>query len=153
MDTPKNELGCLAKEFRSALEARLAGDATGEYRLPLKHEVAEFCRTYLETLFPLHFAPSEEISPQIAHLLEEQDARLEEQLIRAFRFELSCSGKEPPGELLPMAVEVVGKIRERLPHLASLLGTDLQAAMKNDPAAAGLEEILRYAHRTRRRKT
>src|ERR1700739_1463403 len=34
MTTPKNELGCLAKEFRAALEARLAGDLTGEYRLP-----------------------------------------------------------------------------------------------------------------------
>jgi serine O-acetyltransferase len=142
MNTPKNELGCLAKEFRAALEARLAGDSTGEYRLPLKEEVREFCRSYLETLFPLHYAPSDQPDPHIAMLVEEQDARLEEQLIRAFRFDLSCSGKQTTEDLLQNAVEVVGKIRERLPHLARLLGADLQAALKNDPAAAGLEEIL-----------
>ena len=139
---PKNELGCLAKEFRAALEARLAGDLSGEYRLPLKEEVGVFCRSYLETLFPLHYAPSAEVSPHIAHLLEEQDARLTEQLVRAIRFDMSCSGKKPPEDLLGAAEQIVRSVRDRLPHLAYLLATDLQAALKNDPAASGLEEIL-----------
>lgn len=142
MTTPQNEMGCLAKEFRCALEARLAGDLSGEYRLPLKEEVSEFCRRYLETLFPLHYAPSRDESPHIAHLIEEQDARLAEQLVRAIRFDLSCSGKNIPDDLLRTAEKIVGAMRARLPHLAHLLATDLQAALKNDPAASGLEEIL-----------
>jgi serine O-acetyltransferase len=138
----KNELGGLAKEFRSALEARLAGDLSGEYRLPLKEEVSTFCRSYLESLFPLHYAPVATTSPQITHLLEEQDALLTEQLARAIRFDVSCSGKKPPEDLLGAAEQILGSVRDRLPHLAYLLATDLQAALKNDPAASGLEEIL-----------
>jgi len=140
--TTLNELGCLAKEFRSALEARLAGDLSGEYRLPLKEEVSEFCRRYLETLFPLHYASTAELNPHIAHLLEEQDARLAEQLVRAIRFDLSCKGKTQPSDLLDTAEKVVITIRGCLPHLAHLLATDLEAGLRNDPAATGLEEIL-----------
>jgi len=135
-------MGCLAKEFRAALEARLAGDSSGEYRLPLKEEVSEFCRHYLETLFPLHYTPITEPGPHVAHLFEEQDARLAEQLIRAIRFDLSCSGKKPADDLPDVAEQIVRKIRDLLPRLAHLLATDLQAALKNDPAASGLEEIL-----------
>jgi len=140
--TSRNGMGCLAKEFRAALEARLAGDLSGEYRLPLKEEVGEFCRRYLDTLFPLHYAPIAEPGPHVAHLFEEQDARLAEQLIRAIRFDLSCSGKKPTDDLPVAAEEIVRKVRDLLPELAHLLATDLQAALKNDPAATGLEEIL-----------
>ena len=142
MTTPKNELGCLAKEFRAALEARLAGDTTGEYRLPLKEDVGAFCRRYVEALFPLHFTPAAEPSPHIEHLLQEQDALLAEQLVRAIRFDLNCSGKKASGDLLRSAEEILRRVRERLPWLAHLLAMDLQAALKNDPAASGLEEIL-----------
>jgi serine O-acetyltransferase len=142
MTTLQNELGCLAQEFRAALEARLAGDSSGEYRLPLKQEVSEFCRQYLETLFPLHYAPTAAQSPHIAQLLEVQDARLAEQLVRAIRFDRSCSGKPQPDNLLQTAEQIVRAIREQFPHLAYLLGADLKAALKNDPAASGLEEIL-----------
>jgi serine O-acetyltransferase len=142
MNTPKNELGCLANESRAALEARLSGDLMGDYRLPLKEEVREFCRLYLETLFPLHYAPVSGLSPRIAHLVEEQDRRLAEQLVRAIRFDFTCAGKEPPGDLPRVTQDIVIAVRARLPNLARLLATDLQAALKNDPAASGLEEIL-----------
>jgi serine O-acetyltransferase len=142
MTTPNNELGCLAKEFRCALEARLCGDTTDEYRLPSKDEVSEFCRRYLEALFPLHYAPAEQPSPMVAHLLEDLDARLAEQIVRAMRFDCSCRGKKVPEDLVRSAEEIVGAIRGKLPQLAHLLATDLQAALKNDPAASGLEEIL-----------
>jgi serine O-acetyltransferase len=142
MTTPKNDLRCLAQEFRAALEARLAGDSTGEYRLPVKEEVGEFYRRYLETLFPLHYAPISEPSPHIAHLIEEQEARLAEQLLRAMRFDLSCSGKAVPEDLPRTAEQIVREVRDRLPRLAHFLATDLQAAWKSDPAASGLEEIL-----------
>ena len=142
MNTPKNELGCLAKEFRAALEVRLSGDAGGEFRLPLKQEVSEFCRGYLETLFPLHYASSADPSPQISRLVEEQEARLAEQLARAIHFDSSCAGKKPPADLPRVAQDILSALRARLPNLAHLLATDLRAALRNDPAASGLEEIL-----------
>src|SRR5208282_811791 len=111
-----DELKCLAREFRSALEARLSGDPAGEYRLPSKEDVATFCRRYLDSLFPLHHAPEESSSPQATHFEEELEVLLAEQIF--------------------------GKIRAQLPKLAHLQATDLQAALKNDPAASGLEEIL-----------
>jgi len=142
MTTTNNELGCLAKEFRSALEARLGGDTTDEYRLPSKDEVGVFCRHYLEALFPLCYPPPELTSPLAAHFLDDLDARLAEQIVRAMRFDCSCSGKQVPGDLARSAEEIVGAVRGKLSQLAHLLATDLQAALKNDPAASGLEEIL-----------
>ena len=142
MTTSNNELGCLAKEFRSALEARLSGDPAGEYRLPSKEEVSEFCSRYLEALFPTHFEPPEAVSPHVAHFMEDLDSRLAEQIVRAMRFDCSCRGKKAGTDLIPSAVNLVAKIRDKLPRLAHLLATDLRAALKNDPAATGLEEIL-----------
>ena len=142
MTTPNNELGCLAKEFRCALEARLSGDTSDEYRLPSKDEVSEFCRRYLEALFPLYYVPAESKAPLIAHFLEDLDARLAEQIVRAIHFDCSCGGKAVPKDLVRSAENIVGEVHGKLPQLAHLLATDLQAALKNDPAASGLEEIL-----------
>jgi serine O-acetyltransferase len=142
MTTTNNELGCLAKEFRSALEARLSEDTTGEFLLASKDEVGEFCRRYLEALFPLYYAPGAMPGPPLEHFLEDLDSRLAEQIVRAMRFDCSCRGKKVPEDLMRAAEGLVGTIRSKLPQLAHLLATDLQAALKNDPAASGLEEIL-----------
>ena len=142
MTTPNNELGCLANEFRCALETRLSGDVTGEYLLASKDEVGEFCRRYLEALFPLYYPPAAPQSPLLAHFLEDLDSRLAALIVRATRFDCSCRGKAVPKDLAVYAEETAGAIRARLPQLAHLLATDLQAALKNDPAASGLEEIL-----------
>lgn len=142
MTTSNNELGCLAKEFRSALEARLSGDTAGEFFLASKDEVGEYCRRYLEALFPLYYAPTAMQGPLLAHFLEDLDSRLAEQIVRAMRFDCSCRRKKVPEDLMRAAEGIVGTIRSNLPQLAHLLATDLQAALKNDPAASGLEEIL-----------
>jgi serine O-acetyltransferase len=55
---------------------------------------------------------------------------------------LNCCGKPIPANLTDGAVEIVQELRKKLPKLAHLLGLDLKAAMKNDPAASGYEEIL-----------
>jgi serine O-acetyltransferase len=141
MTTPSNELGALAKQFRCALEARLSGDTHDRYRLASKDGVKEFCRRYLEGLFPLYYAPQPHLEPQLAHFVEDLEARLAEQIVRAMHFDSSCRGKESPKNLAASAEEIVVSIRGRLPELARLLATDLQAALKNDPAASGLEEI------------
>ncbi len=142
MNTKMEELKCLAREFRSALEAQLSGDPAGEYRLPSKDDVAKFCRRYLDSLFPLHHAPEETQSPHSVHFVEELDFLLAEQIVSAIRFDCSCRSKKTTANPAHTAEGIVSKIRERLPRLAQLQATDLEAALKNDPAASGLEEIL-----------
>ncbi len=142
MTTPKNELGSLAEEFRCALEARLSGDTNDHYRLAGKDGVNEFCRRYLEALFPLYYAPTQTWQPMLAHFVEDLESRLREQVVRAMHFDYSCQGKQAPGNVEQSADGIVQVIWNRLPHLAHLLATDLQAALKNDPAARWLEEIL-----------
>jgi serine O-acetyltransferase len=142
MTTPNNELGALAKEFRCALAARLSGVTDDQYRLASKDGVNEFCRRYLEALFPLYYAPTESFEPLLGHFVEDLESRLAEQIGRALNFDCSCRGKKTPKDLMRSAEEIVKAIRSRLPNLAHLLATDLRAALKNDPAASGLEEIL-----------
>ncbi len=50
--------------------------------------------------------------------------------------------KTGAGESGGRASQLVQTLRARLPKLAQLLATDLQAAIKNDPAASGYEEVL-----------
>ena len=142
MNNSNSELISLAKEFRSALESRLADDPSGEYCLPSKDAVAAFCRRYLEALFPLFYSPDEPLSSKSAGLLENLDLQLGEQIIRAIRFDCSCRRNKVPADIVRLAEELVTAIRTRLPRLAQLLATDLEAALKNDPAASGLEEIM-----------
>jgi len=140
--TPNGQLHRLADEFRSALEARLCGDPAGEYRLPSKDEISKFCRRYLDALFPLYYEPAHVRSPQAAHFLEELEIQLAEQMICAVRFDCHCRDRESPRNLPRAAEELLSAFRAKLPQLAHLLATDLQAALHNDPAAMGYEEIL-----------
>jgi serine O-acetyltransferase len=142
MTTPNNDLRTLAREFRLALEARLTDASMWEYRLPSKDEVAAFCRSYLDALFPLYYAKEEVKNPDAAGFLAKLDLQLAEQIVYAMRFDLNCCGKPVPASLSESASRLVGALHAKLPKLAQLLGTDLQAALKNDPAASGYEEIL-----------
>jgi len=141
MTKSENHLRSLANEFRGALEVRLSGETGADYLLASKNGASEFCRLYLEALFPLYYS-SAPLSPSLKGHVEELEARLAEQVGRAMYFDQTCRGKEDPGNLVQTAQEVVVAVRNRLPYLAQLLATDLQAALKNDPAASGLEEIL-----------
>jgi serine O-acetyltransferase len=141
MASPKNDLGALSKEFRCALEARLSGTSDDQYRLASKDGVREFCRLYLEALFPLYYSPAK-IEQPLTGFVEDLESRLAEQVRRAMNFDYSCRGEAVPGSVAGRVEEIVEAIRGRLPHLAHLLATDLQAGLKNDPAASGLEEIL-----------
>lgn len=125
-----------------ALEARLADASMWEYRLPSKDEVAVFCRTYLDGLFPLFYAKEEVQSPDAAGFLAQLDSQLVEQIVYAMRFDFNCCGKVIPPNLAESAADLAQELRSSFPKLAQLLATDLQAAMKNDPAASGYEEIL-----------
>ena len=125
-----------------ALEARLADATMWEYRLPSKDEVAVFCRSYLDGLFPLYYAKEEVQSPDAAGFLAQLDSQLVEQIVYAMRFDFNCCGRIIPANLAESAADLAQELRSKFPKLAQLLATDLQAAMKNDPAASGFEEIL-----------
>jgi serine O-acetyltransferase len=142
MTTPNNELRSLAREFRLALEARLADATMWEYRLPSKDEVAVFCRSYLDGLFPLYYAKEDVQNPDAMEYLAQLDLQLAEQIVYAMRFDFNCCGKVVPANLSEVATELVHTLHAKLPKLAQLLATDLRAALKNDPAASGYEEIL-----------
>jgi serine O-acetyltransferase len=142
MNTSKDELQCLASEFRAALEARLSGDRAGEYRLPSRDEIAAFCRRYFDGLFPVFHAPSETHGSLVHRFLEDLDLMLAEQLVCAIRFDCNCRGKQTPRDVAKAAESLLAEIRDKLPQLAELMATDLEAALTNDPAASGLEEIL-----------
>jgi serine O-acetyltransferase len=142
MTTPNNDLRSLAREFRLALEARLTDASMWEYRLPSKDEVAAFCRSYLDALFPLYFVKEEATNPDAIGFLAQLDLQLAEQIVYTMRFDLNCCGKPVPANISETASHLVEMLHARLPRLAQLLGTDLQAALKNDPAASGYEEIL-----------
>lgn len=142
MTKPNDELRSLAQEFRYALETRLAEGTTLGYRLPSKDEVAAFCRSYLDGLFPLYYAKEEVKNADALGFLAQLDSQLAEQIVYAMRFDFTCCGKAVPANLTEVATRLIQDVRERLPQLAHLLATDLQAAIRNDPAASGYEEIL-----------
>jgi len=142
MTKPNDDLECLAKEFRAAIGDRRSGEADGEYWLPSKEEVSSFCRQYLVMLFPVFFSPEQAIRPNNAAIVESLDLQLAEQILRAIRFDCNCRGKKVPEDLAATAEQLVAAIHGKYPQLAHLLATDLEAALKNDPAASGLEEIM-----------
>jgi serine O-acetyltransferase len=142
MKKPNDELRSLAQEFRSALEARLGEATTLGYWLPSKDEVTSFCRAYLDGLFPLYYAKDEVKNPEALGFLARLDSQLAEQIVYAMRFDFNCRGKGVPSDLASIATGLIQDLRERFQKLAHLLATDLQAALKNDPAASGYEEIL-----------
>src|SRR5260370_37810069 len=113
-----------------------------EYLLTLKDEVAVFCRSYLDGLFPLYYAKEEVRNPHAEGFLAKLDLQLAEQIVYAMRFDFNCCGKAIPATLSELAGELVGEFHAKLQGLAQLLGTDLRAAMKNDPAASGYDAIL-----------
>jgi serine O-acetyltransferase len=142
MTTPNNDLHTLAREFRLALESRLVDASAWKYRLPSKEEIAVLCRLYVDALFPLYYAKEEVQNAEALGLLAQLELQLAEQIVYAMRFDFSCCGKVAPANLSQIATELVQALREKLPRLAELLASDLRAALQNDPAASGYEEIL-----------
>ena len=142
MTTPNDDLLGLAREFRLALEARLADTTMWQYRLPSKEEVASFCRSYLDGLFPLYYAADETRSADAKGFLAQLDLQLAEQIVYAMRFDLNCRGQAISTDLSNCAASVVQAVHDKMPRLAELLALDLKAALRNDPAASGYEEIL-----------
>lgn len=136
-------MNTISLTFGKALEANLAG-GDKSFELPSRSAVAEICRRYVERLFPLfyHSDQGSNFPRQARRYLKDIESLLAEQICRAIRLECHSQGKRVPEGIEKRARERVDLVLEKLPELARLLASDVDAAFCNDPAAAGLEQIL-----------
>ena len=136
----------LAGEFKAAYDAQLAGDDSGEFKLPSREAVALICRRYLDVLFPVFFLGKrlnrEHLQSDSRWYLREIETLLAEQMCCAIRFDLRRSGQTLPGNLEDCVGKQLEAVFSQLPELSGLLASDIEAAFQNDPAAPSHEEIL-----------
>jgi len=136
----------LASEFKTALDAQLSGDYGCEFRLPSREAAAQICRHYLALLFPVFYqAQAGKVDDPMTgsrHYLTEIETLLREQLCSAMRFDRRCQGEDSSVHIEDRAQDLTEQVFAQLPELASLLASDIDAAFRNDPAAARHEEIL-----------
>ena len=142
----EERLANLASEFRTALDAQLAGEDGNEFKLPSPEAVAQICRRYLGLLFPVFYsgqgAGAKAPGADARFYLVEVETLLTEQICRAVRFEARRRGAEIPGDLEDCAQAQLEALLRQLPELSRLLASDIDAAFNNDPAAASQEQIL-----------
>jgi serine O-acetyltransferase len=141
MDSQK--MSTLSLTFGKALGAKLRGGNIA-FELPSRKVVAEICRRYVEALFPLFYHSDQGSNfPRQARLyLKDIEKLLAGQICHAVRLECHCRGKRVPAGIKRSAGERVDAVLEKLPGLARLLASDVDAAFGNDPAAAALEGVL-----------
>ena len=136
----------LASEFKVAFDAQLAGDDSGEFKLPSREAVTLICRRYLDILFPVFFLGQRlgrgNLQSDSRWYLREIETLLAEQMCRAIRFDLRRSGQPLPGNMEDCVGKQLEVVFGQLPELSALLASDIDAAFQNDPAAPSHEEIL-----------
>ena len=99
-----DELRCVAREFRAALDEPLARDEAGEYQLPSRDAVALICRQYLDILFPVFFLGEEPGDPATSsyRCWQEMRTHLTGQICHAMRFDSHRTGKPVPADIKEM---------------------------------------------------
>ena len=136
----------LATEFKVAFDAELAGDTSGEFKLPSRDAVALICRRYLDILFPVFFLGQrldrESLPSDSRRYFREIETLLAEQMCRAICFDLRRRDQPPPGNMTDCVGKQLDALFSQLPELSALLASDIEAAFHNDPAAPSHEEIL-----------
>ena len=139
-------LANLASEFRTALDAQLAGEDGSEFKLPSPEAVAQICRRYLGLLLPVFYngkGTAAKVPSGSSRLyLVEVETLLIEQICRAVRFEARRRNSELPKDIEACAREQMDALIRQLPELSRLLASDIDAAFHNDPAASSPEQIL-----------
>ena len=107
--------------------------------LPSKRAIAVICEDLLQLLFPgFHDAEpihSKDLRRVTSHRLYSIAERLSDEVCKSLRL----AEPECPRERADL---VVGQFLETLPHVRSLLRTDVEAAFEGDPAACGFDEII-----------
>ncbi|HWU40366.1 MAG TPA: serine O-acetyltransferase [Candidatus Acidoferrum sp.] len=136
-------MNTLSLTFGKALGTKLAGgDKT--FELPSRRVVTEICQRYVQALFPLfyHSDQGSNFPRQARRYLKDTEALLAGQICHAIRLQCHCQGGRVPAGIEKSARERVDTVLEKLPGLARLLASDVDAAFGNDPAATGPEEVL-----------
>jgi serine O-acetyltransferase len=140
------EIKTLAREFKAALDAQLAGEEREKFMLPSRSAVEVVCHRYLEVLLPVFFKGGQvrpdTLDPASRLYLREVETLLRDQMCRAVRFDTCRRGKPLPADLEDCAEKHVAELFRQLPELSRLLASDIEAAFHNDPAAPSREEIL-----------
>jgi len=141
MDSQK--MNALSLTFGKALGANLRGGDKA-FELPSRPAVADICRRYVEGLFPLfyHSDAGSNFPRQVRRYLKDIERLLAEQICRAVRLQCHCHGRRVPPSIEKRARQLVEAALEKLPELARLLASDVDAAFASDPAAAGVEAVL-----------
>lgn len=109
--------------------------------LPSKRAIAEICEEFLILLFPGFFdtevVPESEMEMLTLERMAAMNRELHKQVAKSFQ----CSRGEND-ECLKTVTKVVMEFLQSLPHVRSLLKTDVEAAYEGDPAATSFEEII-----------
>ena len=125
----------------------VSGDL-GEHspHLPDRESVTETCRRLLALLFPGFFSKAHlfcgHADTYVRQCLLELEEHLRDQVMRARRFDCRARGQSVPAELRREVNDTVASFLERLPTVAAITATDVEAFYHNDPAAASREEIV-----------
>jgi serine O-acetyltransferase len=134
------------KDLGKITEAILNSYATGGgmnnidgSNLPSKRALATICEDLLQLLFPgFHDAEpihSKDVRRVTSHRIYSIAERLSEEVCKSLRL-------GEPGCPRERADLVVRQFLDTIPHVRSLLRTDVKAAFDGDPAASGYDEII-----------
>ncbi|MGB8166985.1 MAG: serine O-acetyltransferase [Chthoniobacteraceae bacterium] len=134
------------KDLGKITEAILSSYATGGgmnnidgSNLPSKRALASICEDLLQLLFPgFHDAEpihSKDLRRVTTHRIYSIAERLSEEVCKSLRL-------GEPGCPRERADAVVRQFLETVPHVRSLLRTDVEAAFEGDPAAGSYDEII-----------
>ena len=121
-------------------------DTIRQHRLPNRESIDQVCTIFLSLLFPGFYSAIQigraDLSSYIKKNIYEIDCILCEQICLAKRYSCSSSGDDLPADLLANTRELVQSFFQRLPAVAELIRSDVEAAFSNDPAACNHEEII-----------
>lgn len=117
-----------------------------KHRLPNRESIEQICDLFLLVLFPGFFTEVQiersDLSSYTRKNLYEIDYLLCEQICLARRYDCSSHGSELPVDLVDQTKGLLVSFFERLPDVAHLIHSDVQAAFDNDPAACSHEDII-----------
>lgn len=114
--------------------------------LPDRTSVGEVCRRLLALLFPGFFSKSHlycgHLDTFTRQMLLEVEDLLRELVAGARRFHAASTCREPSPTIATEVDQQVRVFIDRLPQVAALVASDVDAAFDNDPAAQTREEIV-----------
>ncbi len=113
--------------------------------LPNRDAVIDLIKKLRELLFPGYFGKqnltTETLEYYVGELLGEIRGRLFEQVLNVIRHQATRHG-DPARDFEREAETIVQTFLQTIPHLRTVLATDVQAAFEGDPAAGDTDEVI-----------